>query len=123
MTLFWISYGLMTVACALSFCTNILLKKAMKKAREALDDQRGELDSLVAANREAIGFRLNLSRSELMPAEIREDMALPIFVVERKYGDAKIVCKKIFYNPDDPDDRDYKRIHAEEVAEMLNEEP
>lgn len=34
------------------------------------------------------------------------------------------VCTAVYpYNSDNPDDKEYKRIHTEEVAEKLNEKP
>lgn len=33
------------------------------------------------------------------------------------------VLKKYYYRSDDPDDREYTRIHAEEVADKFNERP
>lgn len=38
-----------------------------------------------------------------------------------KYG--SIIISVIEYDPCDPDDKEYKRIHAEEIAEILNEKP
>lgn len=45
------------------------------------------------------------------------------FVVSRNGICDKIAVARYYYSPNDPDDREYKRIHAEEVAEKLNERP
>lgn len=68
----------------------------------------------------------------ILEKEDREDASGRLFGVEEddswygfnvymqgRYG--RYPVKRIFYDPDDPDDREYKRIHAEEVAEILNE--
>ena len=47
----------------------------------------------------------------------------PYFSVYRISAGTKIEIKRVYYDPSDLDDRDYKRIHAEEVAEKLNERP
>lgn len=45
------------------------------------------------------------------------------FHVVRTDTDGDYLVMRLKYDENDPDDRDYKRIHAEEVAEMLNEKP
>ncbi len=70
----------------------------------------------------------------ILEKEDREDASGRLFGVEEddswygfnvymqgRYG--RYPVKRIFYDPDDPSDREYKRIHAEEVAETLNEKP
>ena len=47
----------------------------------------------------------------------------PFFRIVREGFEDSIEVKRYYYIPDDPDDREYKRIHAEEVAEKLNERP
>lgn len=70
----------------------------------------------------------------ILEKEDREDVSGRLFGVEEDdswYGfnvymqgrHGRYPVKRIFYDPDDPDDREYKRIHAEEVAETLNEKP
>lgn len=45
------------------------------------------------------------------------------FVVGREGRHGLTIISAIEYNPNDPDDKEYKRIHAEEIAEILNEKP
>lgn len=45
------------------------------------------------------------------------------FHVVRTDTDGDYLVMRLKYDENDPDDYDYKRIHAEEVAEKLNEKP
>lgn len=45
------------------------------------------------------------------------------FVVGRDGRHGQTFISVIPFNPDDIDDKEYKRIHAEEIAEILNEKP
>lgn len=45
------------------------------------------------------------------------------FIVSRKGVCDEIEVARYYYSPGDRDDREYKRIFAEERAEMLNEKP
>ena len=47
----------------------------------------------------------------------------PCFRIVREGFEDSIEVKRYYYNPNDPDDREYMRIHTEEVAEKLNEKP
>lgn len=106
------------------------LKKELRSANEGLD----ESDRLNRALNEKIAFQDKITNdcmcrafkflaAQSSPAEIEETEYPSMFEVVRKQDDAKVVCKTIYYDPSDPDDREYKRIHAEEVAEILNEKP
>lgn len=71
--------------------------------------------------------------------EVKRSIVRQIEVLEKGEQDAFVVedsrhcefavmlagfqIKAFSYDPSDPDDREYKRIHAEEVAEKLNEKP
>lgn len=57
-----------------------------------------------------------------MDRYIMGDSGDEINVYRLHFGIAVLV-KSFPYNVNDPDDRDYKRICAEEVAEILNEKP
>lgn len=54
-------------------------------------------------------------------AYVMEDCGNHCFMVTFDTGDGSVSLFCYSYNPCDPDDREYKRIHAEEVAEKLNE--
>lgn len=51
------------------------------------------------------------------------DGFIQCFVVSRNGICDEIEVARYYYSPGDRDDREYKRIHAEEVAEKLNERP
>lgn len=71
---------------------------------------------------DAMIFKQAASISIFSEAYVEERPDVCRFVVFRKVLDTKVEILYVNYNPADPDDRDYKRIHAEEVAEKLNEE-
>ncbi len=99
----------------------------LDRADEELDRQiktlRAKLDSQDEIISDCIGRALRIVAAQSNPAEIRECDEFSRFEVIRQHDDVYIVCKIIEYDPSDPDDREYKRIHAEEVAEILNEKP
>ena len=70
-----------------------------------------------------------VKRLTLRHIEVLEEGEQEAFVVEdfRRCKLAIMLAgfqiKTFSYDPSDPDDREYKRIHAEEVAEKLNEKP
>lgn len=137
MTLIHISFGLMTVAAVVLYIANRRLIKMLKSASHALESTgesleaaRKELSSaymrieaknmhIDSLNRE----RTNRILSGLNKAEAVEDPEEHCFIVLRKRQNRlyRIAC--YHYDPNDPDDREYIRIHAEEVADKLNEKP
>lgn len=58
-------------------------------------------------------------------AEVEENEKLHFFTVHlRKNADGeKFPIRHFNYDPADPEDREYKRTHAHEVADLLNEKP
>lgn len=70
-----------------------------------------------------------VKRSIVRQIEVLEKGGQDAFVVEDSRHCEFIVMlagfliKTFSYDTSDPDDREYKRIHAEEVAEKLNEKP
>lgn len=60
--------------------------------------------------------------SKATVTEVTDGFA-PCFVVSRKGVCDEIEVARYYYSPGDPDDREYKRIFAEEMAEKLNERP
>ena len=56
-------------------------------------------------------------------ASLIEDCDNHCFMVTFNTEDGSVSPLCYSYDPSDPDDREYKRIHAEEVAEKLNEKP
>lgn len=65
---------------------------------------------------------------------IRYISFLPLAVAQVKESDSRftVYCtiggsdypvRYVHFDPNDPDDKEYKRIHAEEIASILNEKP
>lgn len=73
---------------------------------------------------EAQNFKTDVMTSLYTAAKVEERQTpAPYFAVYRDGVTHKVDIAHIYYNPADSADREYKRIHAEEVAEKLNERP
>lgn len=117
MTLYWISYGLMTVAAVVLYITNRRLIKALRKSEDCLESAKFLIDKFGAD-------KIDQDFSLMHKVEVEERTEpIPHFAVYRKGLTEKHDIIRVGYDPSDPDDREYKRIHAEEVAEILNEKP
>lgn len=115
----YIGFGLMTFAALLALYGNRRLTKALARANDLIKAQ-----SEIA--NEQFRYRVSEIVSRLGKAEIEETTKgiLSEFTVYRKgFGDLRHEIASFHYDPSDPDDRDYKRICAEELADALNEEP
>lgn len=112
-----IGFGLMIVAVVVLYMANRRLIKALRKSTDSLKSAEFLIGKSGA---DKIDVELSLMRK----AEVEERTEpIPHFVVYRKGVIKKHDVIRVGYDPKDPDDRDYKRIHAEEVAEILNERP
>ncbi len=119
-----IGFGLMTVAVVALYLANRRLIKELKETSDTL----AAADEAVKSSLRLIGdLNAHLIDQELSlvcKAEVEERFTpIPHFAVYRKGVIKKHDVAHIGYRLNDPDDRDYKRIHAEEVAEKLNEKP
>lgn len=115
----------MTLAAVIGLIGINILNKGLKKFK---GEYKRMHDVCIKALADRYALKFGLSASMCGNAEIEEIVAdgnnsLPYFSVYRMALGEKFPVKIFYYNPDDPDDRDYKRICAEEVAEMLNENP
>ncbi len=113
-----IGFGLMTAAAITALIVNTRQRRLIKKLMNA---SKG-LSDLAA---DAVMFRTAHDLSQLSKAEVEERMdgIIPCFAVYRKCLGKKIDVLHIGYDPNDPEDKEYKRIFAEERADMLNEKP
>lgn len=127
----YIGFGLVLFAAAFAVCENIRMMKKIARLNERYKAERDRLEKRNKELSDAFSvlrckqFECDLAAMS-KEAEVKEvkDKALPYFLVCRKglrYGDFAV--KYIYYDRKDPDDREYKRVHAEEVAEILNEKP
>ena len=116
MILTHIGFWLM-MACAV---TLVLVNRRLGKRVERYDRLYHHCAEALADD---MVYKLAVRTSITYPAQVEErtDGLTPCFVICRCVGDFTIEILHIGYNPLDPDDREYKRIHAEEVAEKLNE--
>lgn len=112
-----IGFGLMTVAAVVLYVANRRLIKALRKSADCLESANFLIGKFGAD-------RIDAELSFMRKAEVEERKEpIPHFAVYRKGLSEKHNIIRVGYDPSDPDDRDYKRIHAEEVAEKLNEKP
>lgn len=123
------------LAFALLIALVIYQSTVIRRLTTALKQTKGALEESDGAFTYLNGLYKNLKEDMdrlILEKEDREDVSGRLFGVEEddswygfnvymqgRYG--RYPVKRIFYDPDDPDDREYKRIHAEEVAEILNE--
>ena len=111
MILMYVGFGLMTGAAILLATANAKLHK--------------KLDRLSAHNAEFICDNIDGQYSMMSKAEVeeRKDGDVQYFAVFRRGLIKKVDVLRVRFNPNDPDDKEYRRIFAEERAEMLNEKP
>lgn len=105
--MFWLMLG----CTAVTLTANRYLSRRLGQATESLRK---------ASAREIAEI---LSRTAPACIEERTGGLVPCFAVYREVYHEKIDLLYVYYEPLDPDDREYKRIHAEEVADKLNERP
>lgn len=112
-----IGFSLMAVATVVLYIANRRLIKALRNSADHLESANFLIGKFGA---DGIDEGLSLMRK----AEVEERTEpIPHFAVYRKGVIKKHDVIRVGYDPKDSDDRDYKRIHAEEVAEKLNEKP
>lgn len=112
-----IGFGLMTVTTVVLYVTNRRLIKVLRKSADCLKSANFLIGKFGAD-------KIDRDLSIMRKAEVEERTEpIPHFAVYRKGLAEKHDIIRVGYDPSDPDDREYKRIHAEEVAEILNEKP
>lgn len=115
--------ALIEIGCWLAAAAGIIYLAARNSIKEIrISRLRDEIDSM---RLEDMKTELDIMDSAITPAQVEHigGDVLPYYHVYRMGGDTKFTVRKFYYDPKDPDDRDYKRIHAEEVAEKINERP
>lgn len=75
-----------------------------------------------------VNHRLNSMRSDLS-CDIYHNFKAEVLTIDGAFVVCRISKSTVYpiswieYDLNDPDDKEYKRIHAEEIAEKLNERP
>lgn len=103
---------------AASLLVNRRMEKTLKKASDLCKRQSEEIMEL-----KMYDLAAHCSFATKATVEEQNNGLMPCFAVIRNYCGTPVCISRFYYDPLDPDDRDYKRIHAEEVAEKLNERP
>ena len=114
MILMHIGFGLMTVATVVALIGNHRLIKSLRKASDSLKEANEKL-------KEAHKLELEYLGSIHNQVTVRENSGK--FSIFRESENFRFLVACYYYDPNDPNDREYIRIHAEEVAEKLNEKP
>lgn len=96
---------------------NFKLRKCNKELKEAFEAASSALGVCALSTLDI----KQLSNTETFMEERMEP--IPHFAVYRQGLTEKIDLLRIGYKADDPDDREYKRIFAQERVDALNEKP
>ncbi|MBD5223882.1 MAG: hypothetical protein HDS71_07545 [Bacteroidales bacterium] len=117
MTLIYLGFGLMTVAAVIAVTLNFKLIKKSRELRKELEYKTSELKgyTLCKCELRQLPFFKTYMEERTEPR--------PHFAVYRKGLTRKIDLLWIGYKANDPDDREYKRIFAQERVDALNEMP
>lgn len=124
MILMYIGFGLMTAVAVVAITLNFrLIKKSreLKEENEAISEALGVTSSALDVCALSKLELQQLPNKECFMEERTEPV--PHFAVYRKGLTQKIDLLHISYKADDPDDREYKRIFAQERVDALNEKP
>ena len=116
-----IGFGLMTVAVVALYVANHKLIKSLRKVNDLLKETNEKLKEANAELKTVREYELEYLDSIHNRVTVVERIGY--FSIFRESKSGRILITRYYYDPNDPDDRDYKRIHAEEVAEILNEKP
>ena len=117
MILMHFGFGLMTAAAVTAIILNFKLSKKNKSLKGTID---ATANALAGTSLCAVDLQ-QLSNKETFMEERAEP--IPHFAIYRKGLTGKIDLLQIGYNADVPDDREYKRIFAQERVDALNEKP
>ncbi len=115
-TLICISLALTTVFAAVLSVGNRRLRKELKKENASLASKKETIDAMW---KYSCDRRDSLARK----VEVEERRDSLCFALYRQGRRDKYDVLIVRYNPHDPGDREYKQLHAQEVADKLNEEP
>lgn len=119
MIIVYVGLGLLIVGLFMAAYLNRRLIKELKKAKRETRLLAMEKESLKSA-----GYNPTMAyywASLGSKAEI--EVGYDYIAVYREVNDWKFYIRRILVDPNDPDDKEYKRIYAEEVADKLNERP
>lgn len=112
---------------------SIVIQRLTKDLRSTKDSLQGAYESFDTLNSRYKELRESRTKLLLEKADrnsvdyktfgVDEDDYWYKFNVYMQGRHGKYTVKTVWFDKNDPDDRAYKRIHAEEVAEILNEDP
>lgn len=106
------------VSAVVSLTALILLLCENSSLRRKVRDLKNEYSRLHFKH---TGFSLDASFIPTRTAWVRDrDRSYEVYVERGGYF---FILRSYTYDPADPDDQEYKRIHAREVADLLNEKP
>ncbi len=123
MTPIELSLIVMTAAAIGGIYTSCRNLSKLQKLSDTIAESKRQLDEIRSDAEQWKDTTVAIMDALEAEASLREDCDNHCFMVtfNTEGGSVSPFCYS--YNPCDPDDREYKRIHAEEVAEKLNEKP
>lgn len=108
------------VSAVVSIIALILLLCKNSSLRQKVKELKNEYDRLHFKH---TNFSLDASFIPTRTVWVNESLRDYSYQVYVKSGDNFFTLRRYTYDPADPEDREYKRIHALEVADLLNEKP
>ena len=123
MTPIELSLIVMTAAAIGGIYTSFRNFSQLKKLSDTIAESERELDEIKSDAERWRDTTVAIMDAFKTEASLREDCVNHCFMVSFATEDGSVSPFCYSYDPSDPDDREYKRIHAEEVAEKLNEKP
>lgn len=104
---------LLFIAVAYLYLENRSLRQKVKELEDEYDKECGK----------RLELSFNVSSIPQRTAEAWSDIRNHCYEVYVKADDNFFTLRRYTYDPSDSDDRKYKRVHAQEVADLLNEKP
>lgn len=110
----------MTACAVLLFIAVAYLYLENRSLRRKGGDLKNEYDRLHFKH---TNYSLDASFIPTRTVWVNESLRDYSYQVYVKSGDNFFTLRRYTYDPADPEDREYKRAHAQEVADLLNEKP
>lgn len=123
MTPIELSLIVMTAAAIGGICISCRNFSRLQKLSDTIAESKRQLDEIRSDAEQWKDTTVAIMDALATDAYVMEDCGNHCFMVTFDTGDGSVSLFCYSYDPSDPDDREYKRIHAEEVAEKLNEKP
>uniref|UniRef100_A0AAU8AUT6 Uncharacterized protein n=1 Tax=Dulem virus 40 TaxID=3145758 RepID=A0AAU8AUT6_9CAUD len=123
MTPIEISLIVMTAAAIGGICASCRNFQRLQKLSDTIEENKRQLDEIRSDAEQWKDTTVAIMDALATEAYVMEDCGNHCFMVTFDTGDGSVSPFCYSYDPNDPDDRKYKLLHAQEVADKLNEKP